>query len=217
VSEAPDGEEPADDGLDYASTHESRLVPVLRRTALTEISVSVPVPPGLRRDPALLAAFVDYRVIVRLGTVENQVLLHGSPDGAIAGLLSLDGLRHATASGELAADVAAAAAAVESTGGSCDAIVVHPLMYWRLLAAGMIERLSAAGVRVSRTRMIAAGHALLGDFRAAVTLLDPAESTLALRHSEGTPVIEASTRIGLAVHLPQHFVLMKPEPGQAGA
>jgi hypothetical protein len=216
VSEAPGGGERDDDGLDYRSMHESRLIPVLRRTALTEISVSVPVPPELARDPALLAAFVDYRVIVRLGTVENQVLLHGSPDGAITGLLALDGLRQVTARGDLAADVAAAAASVESTGGSCDAIVVHPQLYWQLVAAGLLDRLGTAGVRVSRTRMIAPGQALLGDFRAAVTLLDPATSSLALRYPDGIAVIEASTRIGLAVHLPQHFVLMQPEPGPAG-
>jgi hypothetical protein len=214
VREAPGGGHRPDpgDGLDFASTHESGLTPVMGQASLTEMTVSVPVPAALVHDAALLAAFVDHRVIVRLGTVENQILLHGSPDRLIDGLLTLDGRRQAKATGDLGADMAAVAADVEETGGSCDGIVVHPRMYWELVTAGLLDRLSAVGVRVARTRMMPPEQALFGDFRAAVTLLDPLESTLALRHRGGPAnghVIEARTRLGLAVHLPQHFVLMK--------
>jgi hypothetical protein len=52
---------------------------------------------------------------------------------------------------------------------------------------------------------------LLGDYRAAVTLLDPGTSLLTLRRKAGPAggdLLEASTQMGLAVHLPQHFVLL---------
>ena len=209
VSEAPDGDQSPAAGLDYASTHESRLTPRMRHATLTELSASVPVPAELIREPSLLAAFVDHRVIVRLGTVENQVLLHGSADGHIEGLLTLDAIREAKSSGDLVEDMTTIAAEVEETGGSCDGIVVHPRVYWQLVGIGLLDRLTAVGVRVSRTRMISPDKALFGDFRAAVTLLDPADSTLALRYT-GAPVIEVRTRIGLAVHLPQHFVVLSP-------
>jgi hypothetical protein len=214
VHESPGGEAPplpGPPGLDYASTHESRLIPVLRQATLTDLVVTVPVPAALAREPALLAAFVDHRLIVRLGTVENQVLLHGSADQHIQGLLTLDGLRHAKSAGNLADDLAAVATDVEEAGGSCDGIVAHPRVYWQLVSTGLLERLTAAGVRVSRTRMISPDQMLFGDFRAAVTLLDPAESALALRRADDparTHVLEARASIGLAVHLPQHFVLL---------
>ena len=184
---------------------------MLRQATLTDLVVTVPVPAALAREPALLAAFVDHRLIVRLGTVENQVLLHGSADQHIQGLLTLDGLRHAKSAGNLADDLAAVATDVEEAGGSCDGIVAHPRVYWQLVSTGLLERLTAAGVRVSRTRMISPDQMLFGDFRAAVTLLDPAESALALRRADDparTHVLEARASIGLAVHLPQHFVLL---------
>ena len=209
VSEAPTGDQPPAAGLDYASTHESRLIPRMRHATLTELTASLPVPAELIREPALLAAFVDHRMIVRLGTVENQILLHGSTDGHIEGLLKLGGVRRARSTAGLVEDMTAAAAEVEETGGSCDGIVVHPRVYWQLVGTGLLDRLTAVGVRVSRTRMMPPDQALLGDFRAGVTLLDPADSTLALRYARD-PVIEARTRIGLAVHLPQHFVVLSP-------
>ncbi|MEV0345935.1 family 3 encapsulin nanocompartment shell protein [Nonomuraea sp. NPDC050680] len=205
VHEAPPPE-PARSGTSYAETPESVFASSVRVADLTEVKVGVPVPKGVLDEPGLLAAFVDYRVLVRLSTVENQILLHGSGDGAIDGLLHLADSRHAPFDGDPEDVLTAAAAEVEETGGSCDGIVTHPALYWKLVRDGALDRLATAGIRVSRTRMIGAGDALLGDFRAAVTLLDPARSTLRLRRD--TEVIEASTRVGLAVHLPQHFLLV---------
>jgi hypothetical protein len=178
---------------------------------LTWVSTSVPLPDGLVEHPRLLAAHIDRRVVVRLCTVENQVLLHGSADGAIPGLLDVPGRRAARGRGRPEDDLARGAALVEETGGSCDGIVVHPDVYWRLVAAGGLTRLNEAGVRVSRTRMIARDRALLGDFRAVATLLDPGRSRLVLRRGTGPggrDIVEAAHLVGLAVHLPQHLVLM---------
>ncbi|HEX6470909.1 MAG TPA: family 3 encapsulin nanocompartment shell protein [Streptosporangiaceae bacterium] len=218
-------------GTSYATSPEAAFRADVLSAELTDLRASVPVPKGLLDEPALLAAFVDHRVLVRLSTVENEALLHGTADGAIIGLLRLPDLRRVSYDGSFATDPAgaltAAAAEVEETGGSCDGIVAHPVLYWRLVRDGALSRLAQAGIRVSRTRMIARDQVLLGDFRAAVTLLDPGVSLLALRRGGGADAgpdggdrIEATARAGLAVHLPQHFVLLSPagrEPGEGGA
>lgn len=208
-------------GTRYGATPEAVFRPAIAKAELTEISVSVPVPAELCADPALLARFVDHRVIVRLCTVENEVLLRGSDDGAITGLLHLDGLRRLrgpradAAAGAVLDALMAGCAEVEEMGGSCDGMVMHPALYWRLVGGGALPALDAAGLRLTRTRMIEPDRVLLGDFRAGITLLDGEESTLALRRPAGTDgageaAITASMRLGLAVHLPQHFLLLSP-------
>ncbi|WP_203596124.1 family 3 encapsulin nanocompartment shell protein [Actinomadura bangladeshensis] len=209
-------------GTRYGATPEAVFRPALAKAELTEISVSVPVPAELCADPALLARFVDHRVIVRLCTVENEVLLRGSDDGAITGLLRLDGLRRleaprADAAGAALEALMAGCAEVEEMGGSCDGMVMHPSLYWRLVGGGALPALDAAGLRLTRTRMIEPDRVLLGDFRAGITLLDGEESVLTLRRpvggdaagdAAGEAAITASMRLGLAVHLPQHFLLL---------
>lgn len=171
------------------------------------IRASVPVPAEILADPAALAAFVDYRLLVRLGTAENDVLLNGT--GPIRGLLRSPGLRRrpdgAAETDESAADgLLATAALCEWYGGSADGIVMHPDDWWPLVADGaFLERLAVQGVKVSRTRMVPPGTALVGDFTAAATLLDRRSSTIRL---EGDSLV-AEIREGLAVHLPGHFVL----------
>lgn len=210
VSEAPtvaaDGER---SGVVYTETPEARFVPVLATAELTDLAVEVPVPKGLSDDLALFAAWLDHRVVVRLCTVENDALLHGTADGRIPGILDLPHVRRHPASGDLDEIVATTAAEVEDTGGSCDGIVAHPDVYWQLVRTGMLAKLGAVGVRVSRTRMIARDQLLFGDMRAAVTLLDNGTSTISLvRGDDGIDVVRAVQRVGLAVHLPQHFVLL---------
>jgi hypothetical protein len=203
VSEADLGSDVS--GSRYADTPEARFRPVLADAYLTELVAEVALPKGLTDDPALLAAFVDRRLVVRLCTVENEVLLHGSADGVLTGLLHLSGVRGRTASGDLDAALAEAAADVEETGGSCDGVVAHPRVYWQLVRTGMLDRLAGAGVRVARTRMVEPNRVLLGDFRAAVTLLEPGTSTVALCGD----VLRARQRVGLAAHLPQHLVRLE--------
>lgn len=207
VREAPKAEY-GNAGTSYASTPESGFVSSVEFAELTELAITVPLPAGLRHDPALLAAFIDYRVLVRMGVVENQSLLHGTADRRIEGLLNLPEIRRAPFTGSPGAALTDAAAAVEETGGSCDGIVVHPTLYWELVRDGFLGKLAEAGIKVSRTRMMPRGHALLGDFRAAVTLLDPGTSSLTLTGDKGGDTVEARTSVGLAVHLPQHFLLL---------
>jgi hypothetical protein len=199
-------------GVTFDTTPESAFQPLLDEARLTDIGVSLRVPDGLLEHPRLLAAFIDYRLLVRFGTTENQVLLHGSEDGAVPGLLTLPEARRMRTDRAPVELLTRAAALVEETGGSCDGIVAHNAVYWQAVESGLLGKLAEAGVRIARTRMIPEHQVLLGDFRAAVTFLDPAVSHLRLRRGaadDGGDLLEAGSRMGLAVHLPQHFVLLE--------
>lgn len=205
----PSAQRREESGTSYATTPEATFLPELREAQLSDLTVSVSLPPTILQRPALLTAFIDRRVLVRTTTVENQVLLHGSDDGKVPGLLRLDGMRHRSSDRGLDEAVTAVAFEVEETGGSCDGMVVHPAVYWEMVRQGLLGRLQVAGVVVSRTRMIARDTLLLGDFQAAATLLLPGVNTLTLRRgagASGEDVVEASTRLGLGVHLPQHLI-----------
>ncbi|MGW6447630.1 family 3 encapsulin nanocompartment shell protein [Lentzea sp. NPDC055074] len=208
----PEREQGNRSGVTFDTTPESAFQPLLDEARLTDIGVSVAVPPGLLEHPRLLAAFIDYRLLVRFGTTENEVLLRGSEDGAVPGLLKLPEARKLRAGRAPADLLTEAAALVEETGGSCDGIVAHNAVYWQAVESGLLSRLAEAGVRIARTRMIPEHQVLLGDFRAATTFLDPGVGHLRLRRGaaeDGGDLLEAGSRMGLAVHLPQHFVLLE--------
>jgi Phage capsid family len=183
-------------------------------TPIGIIRAAVPVPEQVLRDPATLAAFVDFRLLVRLGTAENDALLNADGAEGIRGLLRTPGLRRAGPAGDVAETLLAAAAACEWYGGSADGMVMHPGDWWPLLAQGtLLNQLATAGVKISRTRMIPAGSVLVGDFTAAATLLDQRTSTLRMAEEGELPGLGrglvAEIREGLAVHLPGHFVLVQ--------
>lgn len=205
----PSAQRREDSGTTYAATPEATFLPELREAELSDLTVSVSLPPTILDRPAMLTAFIDRRVLVRAATMENQVLLRGSEDGKVPGLLDLPGMRRRASKRSLDEAVTAVAFEVEETGGSCDGIVAHPAVYWEMVRQGLLARLSVAGVVVSRTRMIARNTMLLGDFQAAVTLLLPHVNELSLRRgagASGEDVIQARTQLGLAVHVPQHLI-----------
>lgn len=192
---------------------------------LHTISAAVAVPGAVLDDPAALAAFVDLRLLVRLGTVENDALVNGDGASTVRGLLGTPGVRRQAAGRTVAATIAAAASSCEWHGGSFDGLVLHPTDWWGLLAEGsLLERLGAAGVRVSRTRVVPPGKAIAGDFSAGATVLDRRTSVVRLaKDGEATgvrqegPVLVASIVEGLAVHLPGHFVVAElPEADAEG-
>ncbi|MFI9168441.1 family 3 encapsulin nanocompartment shell protein [Streptomyces lincolnensis] len=200
----------APSGIAYKATPESTFGSALRTAGFTDVEMALNVPVEFVRKPGLLASFIDYRMFVRMWTQENEILLYGSKDGAVEGLLNMKGLRTQSGRGDVFRALSLAACEVEETGGSCDGIVIHPELYWLAAENGFLERFKSAGVTVSRTRMMPRGSALLGDFRAGATLLNPNVSTLTLSkdpQAADRRIITARTRMGLAVHVPQHFVL----------
>jgi hypothetical protein len=181
---------------------------------LQTVKAAVPVPEEILAEPAALAAFVDFRLLVRLGTAENDVLLNGTGEDGILGLLRHEGVRHVDEPRTSVADTLLATAALcERHGGSADGMVLHPDDWWPLLRDGFLERLGSAGVKVSRTRMVPPGTAVVGDFTAAATLLDRRLSTIRMaRDGElpgDGPGLVAEIHEGLAVHLPGHFVVAR--------
>jgi hypothetical protein len=183
------------------------------------ISAAVAVPPEILADPAALAAFVDFRLLVRLGTAENDALLNGDGTTGMLGLLRHTGLRTMDEpAGTAAGTLLTAAARCEWYGGSADGVVLHPDDWWPLLGEGLLDRLATAGVRVGRTRLVPPGTALVGDFTAGATLLDRRLSTIRMAADGELPVpgpgLVAEIREGLAVHLPGHFLIATlPEAG----
>ncbi|MGW4533980.1 family 3 encapsulin nanocompartment shell protein [Nocardia sp. NPDC004340] len=196
----------------YENTREAGAVAMAESAAMTDIEVDVAVPVDLLSHSGQLAQFVDYRVLVRLSVRENETLLHGSPDQAVTGLLNEPGVRrHDPMRGPVEDIVFDLAAEVEEAGGSLDGMVVHPQQYWQLVRAGVLPRLEAVGVKVSRTRMIPAGQLLLGDFSAAATLFLPRVGSLELLPADdpGQRIIRARTRFGFAVGLPDHLITLE--------
>jgi hypothetical protein len=205
---APGGGETAG----FAGTPEASFHVGVASTRVQTIPASVRVPDEVLADPAALASFVDFRLLPRLGTVENDVLLNGDGNDGILGLRRTPGLRNAEPHATVARTLLAAAAQCEWHGGSADGIVVHPDDWWPLLGeSDLLARLAGAGVRVSRTRMVPAGSALVGDFSAGATLLDQRRSAIRLARPDERPGpgrwLVAAVREGLAVHLPGHFVV----------
>ncbi|WP_225726589.1 MULTISPECIES: family 3 encapsulin nanocompartment shell protein [unclassified Nocardia] len=200
-------------GTSYQSTPEAAFGAVAERTGFSRVAVSLPVPADITRHVAELEQFISYRMFVRMWTRENELLLYGDTDAGLPGLLTTEGLREARTA-DLVSGLFATAAVVEETGGSCDGIVLHTETYWQASESNYLDRLRDAGVTVSRTRMIPRDQALLGDFRAGATIYDPGDSAIALSAADPagrTRDLTVVSRVGLAVHVPQHFVLLKQE------
>jgi hypothetical protein len=203
-------------GTAYQATPESTFSSSLRQAEFTDVTSTMNIPAEFVRRTALLANFINFRMFVRMWTQENEILLYGSEDRKIEGLLNMKGLRQQTGSGDVFRELTSAAAEVEETGGSCDGVVMHPHLYWLAAEDGFLDRFRTAGVTVSRTRMIPRGRTLLGDFRAGATVLNPNVSTITLRRdpeASDRRIIETRSKIGLAVHVPQHFLLLEHTKG----
>lgn len=198
--------------------HESRL----RREAAfrfgtTEARVRpirawVQLPDGLEDDPTALAVFIDHRLLVRLATAENQELTIGAH-----GLLRHPDIARLAYRGDLLTGLLTACDEIEQTGATPHGVIINPRdFYFHLLGRGMLAELAANGMRISRTRMVPPGTALVGDFAMGARLLDAGRS--AIRVDEPPPgtfatagrAVCAEIHEGLAVHLPTHFFQVVP-------
>jgi hypothetical protein len=179
----------------------------------------VQIPEELLDDPEGLAVFIDYRLLVRLATAENQALTLGEH-----GLLNHPGVTRLPYGGAYVSGVMAACNEIEQNGATAHAMIVNPYDYYNHMVGrnGLLEDLARNGTLITRTRMLAPGCALVGDFAVAARLLDAQKSVIKVAEPPpgtfSTPGIAVCAEIweGLAVHLPTHFFHVVPVSGAGG-
>jgi len=178
------------------------------KIALRPTTAWVQIPTPLLDDPAELANFINFRLLVRLGTAENQTLALGR-----GGLLDTPGIRRLPAGADPVSSLLAACDHVELMGGSADGIVMSTTDYYRYLVPrqDIASSIAALGIRIARTRMLTPGTIIVGDFFAGATIYDSGRSSIAFgRPPDGTfardgLAVQAEIRTALAIHLPTHF------------
>lgn len=181
--------------------------------ALKSTSAWVQVPRPLLDDPAGLATFIDFRLLQRLATAENQALALGKGGDQLRGLLETPGIRRLPAGSDPISSLLFACDHVEQMGGSADGIVMSTTDYYRYLVPrhDVLSGLAELGIRIVRTRMLGAGTVLVGDFFAGATIFDSGRSSIAFdQPPEGVfardgLAVRGEIRTALAVHLPTHF------------
>ncbi|MBA2676216.1 family 3 encapsulin nanocompartment shell protein [Ramlibacter sp.] len=181
-------------------------------STIRPINAWVQIPEGLEKDERGLAEFIDYRLLVRLATAENQALTLGP-----AGLLNTAGLTQVPYDGDYLSGIMEASNLIEQNGATAHAMIVNPVDYYhRMMGKSILEDLARNGAKIVRTRMVAPGCALLGDFAVAARILHTGKSVIRVGTppkgtfaTEGLAVI-AEIYEGLAVHLPTHFFHVKP-------
>ena len=185
-------------------------------TPLRPTTAWVQIPPPLLDDRDALATFIDYRLLVRLCTAENQALARGRGGDRVLGLLTTPGITRLPAQQDPTSSLLAACDRVEQMGGSADGVLINPADYYRYLVGhgSLLSDLASMGVRIARARMVDPGTCIVGDFTAAATIFDSGRSVI--RFAEPPPGI--FPRAGLAVcgeiyqalcvHLPTHFFVV---------
>ncbi|MBZ4414941.1 family 3 encapsulin nanocompartment shell protein [Myxococcus sp. RHSTA-1-4] len=177
----------------------------------------VQLPPNLLDDPEALAQFIDFRLLVRLCTAENQALTIGKGGERVRGLLETPGVTRLPARKDPVTSLLAACAEVEQMGGSADGILINSVDYYQHLLGqhGLLGELASMGIRICRTRMVTQGTVVVGDFTAGATLFDSGRSEI--RFAEPPPgifpreglAIRGEIHEALAIHLPTHFFVAK--------
>jgi hypothetical protein len=184
-----------------------------RRSPIPELLATtawVQVPPDLWKDTETFENFINYRLIVRLGTAENQTIICGE-----GGLLDTPGMGRITSAGPFASPLLAACNEAEQMGGTADGLILNPEDYYRFLGNGtLMQDLDANGVFIVRTRLVDRGTAIVGDFGHGAQLFDSGRSVIAFAEPpEGTfaePGIALKAEIyeRVVVNLPTNFFLV---------
>ena len=170
----------------------------------------VQVPPDLWEDAETFASFIDYRLIVRLATAENQTIIRGQD-----GLLNTPGIARMTSKGPFGSTLLAVCNEVEQMGGTADGLIINPLDYYRLMSQDrLIEDLEGNGVFIVRTRLVDPGTAIMGDFGHGALLFDAGRSVIRFAGApEGTfaapgVALMAEIRERVVVNLPTNFFVV---------
>lgn len=162
------------------------------------------VPPGLWEDPETFESFINYRLIVRLGTAENHTIIRG--DG---GLLNMPELGRMTAKGPFISTILAACNEVEQVGCTADGLIINPADYYTFMSqGGLMNDLEQNGVFIVRTRLVDPGTAIVGDFGHGAQLFDAGRSVM--RFAEPPPGTFAEPGIALMAEIYERVVVNLP-------
>ncbi|MGH3760770.1 family 3 encapsulin nanocompartment shell protein [Actinophytocola sp.] len=178
--------------------HRSPIPDLLATTAWVQ------VPPDLWEDADAFQSFIDYRLIVRLGTAENVTIIRGE-----GGLLNIPGIARITSAGPFGSTILAACNEAEQMGGTADGLIINPADYYGLLASGrLMEDVEQNGVFIVRTRLVDEGTAIVGDFGHGAQLFDAGRSVI--RFAEPPPGTFAEPGIALMAEIYERVVVNLP-------
>ena len=175
------------------------------------IQAWIQVPDLILDDPECLADFIDYRLLPRLGTVENEQITIGP-----AGILRHPDLTQVPYSGSFVEGLLNLCLEVEQNGATAHVIVLNTFDYYTSLVGQgqLLQNLMINGNILVRTRMIDRGCALVGDFAVATRFFHKGMSQI--RFGEPPPdtfakkstCICAETYVGASLSLPTHVYHM---------
>jgi hypothetical protein len=178
--------------------HKSPIPELLPTTAWVQ------VPDGLWKDTETFESFVNYRLIVRLGTAENDTIIRGE-----GGLLNVPEIPRIRDAGPFASTLLTACNEAEQMGGTADGMIINPLDYYRFLGQGtLMQDLEANGVFIVRTRLVDQGTAIVGDFGHGATLFDAGRSVI--RFAEPPPGTFAEPGLAVMAQIYERVVVNLP-------
>lgn len=164
----------------------------------------VQVPPELLEDPETLATFINYRLVIRLCTAENQALTLGP-----GGLLNIPAITTIASKGVFSSPLLAACNQIEQMGCTPDGLILNPLDFYKLMGSSRILfDLEENGMIIARTRMVKPGHAIMGDFAQGAMLFDQGKSVI--RFAEPPPGIFAQPGLALMAEIYERVVVNVP-------
>ncbi|GGQ13437.1 family 3 encapsulin nanocompartment shell protein [Streptosporangium pseudovulgare] len=171
----------------------------------------VQVPPDLWEDIETFESFINYRLIVRLSTAENDTIIRGA-----GGLLNMPQIARMTSRGPFASTILAACNEVEQMGGTADGLIINPADYYAFMGEGsLMDDIERNGVFIVRTRLVEPGTALVGDFGHGALLFDAGRSVI--RFAEPPPgtfaepgglALMAQIHERVVVNLPTNFFVV---------
>lgn len=178
--------------------HRSPIPELLPTTAWVQ------VPPDLWDEAETFESFINYRLIVRLGTAENDTIIRGR-----GGLLNIPGIERLTSGGPSGSPILAACNEVEQMGGTADGLIINPIDYYTFLGQSrLMDDVEQNGVFVVRTRLVDPGTAVVGDFGHGAQLFDAGRSVI--RFAEPPPGTFAEPGIALMAEIYERVVINLP-------
>jgi hypothetical protein len=178
--------------------HRSPIPELLTTTAWVQ------VPDGLWDDAETFESFLNYRLIVRLGTAENHTIIRGE-----GGLLNIPGIERMTSAGSFASAILAACNEVEQMGSTADGLIINPADFYHFMGQGsLMDDLERNGVFIVRTRLVDPGTAIVGDFGHGALLFDAGRSVI--RFAEPPPGTFAGPGIALMAEIYERVVVNLP-------